>query len=502
MNNRFVAFSAASLMAVAYVLTTDATQAPEEWAAVGSSRFDVADRLAIENVIANMLVNLDKYDVEAWSGAFSDDATLAVVDADDRFVLSKSQFVQGMKDRYRQFQANKMQRRHVMSNIAFLSQTADSAHIKCSGVLLSTQDSAKTELVSTLFVEGQLVKQDGYWKIHSWTVGNDAKMDTRKAVQSYGILPSEITQGQLTSELVPGTIPYRVLLPGGYDQETEPLPLLLLLHGGGGSCEDLDWWKPVFDELWDAGKLPKLVVAMASVGEREIERRARYMDFRDGSEKWESFVITDFLSHLRGQFPISDEPNKTLIAGISDGGFGALRIAFKHPETFAGVVGFEPAILPALRWNDVMPRNHFFISKDVLTRYYGNPIDEAYWAANNPATIAHTNADRIRRSGLAVYLECGDNDYLNLHEGTEFLHQVLWNAGIEHEYHLVRGADHLGGSLPERMKEGVAFLQRVLNPPDDDSNQELQQMIDYFRTVKEPAERESPRRVRSGENQD
>ena len=36
------------------------------------------------------------------------------------------------------------------------------------------------------------------------------------------------------------------------------------------------------------------------------------------------------------------------------------------------------------------------------------PLDEDYWAANNPGTIAKRNADRIRNSGLAIYIECGD----------------------------------------------------------------------------------------------
>ena len=66
----------------------------------------------------------------------------------------------------------------------------------------------------------------------------------------------------------------------------------------------------------------------------------------------------------------------------------------------------------------------------------------------NPASIATDNAAAIRASGLKIFFDCGDNDYLNLHDGAEFLHRVLWDHGIQHEYRLVHGADHLGQPDP------------------------------------------------------
>ena len=55
-----------------------------------------------------------------------------------------------------------------------------------------------------------------------------------------------------------------------------------------------------------------------------------------------------------------------------------------------------------------------------------------------------------------------------LHEGTEFLHRVLWDNGIAHEYHLVHGADHVGRTLRPRSIEALEFLARVLDPPGPD----------------------------------
>jgi S-formylglutathione hydrolase len=44
------------------------------------------------------------------------------------------------------------------------------------------------------------------------------------------------------------------------------------------------------------------------------------------------------------------------------------------------------------------------------------------------------------------------------------MHRVLWDNGIQHEYHLVRGANHVGRTVPRRMREGFEFLSRALGP--------------------------------------
>jgi S-formylglutathione hydrolase len=93
---------------------------------------------------------------------------------------------------------------------------------------------------------------------------------------------------------------------------------------------------------------------------------------------------------------------------------------------------------------------------------WGDPFDEQAWLSDNPATVADRNADAIRDSGLGIYLEVGDVDYINLHDGAEFMHRVLWDRDIRHEYHLVRWADHVGASIPRRVIEAHQFLGAAL----------------------------------------
>jgi S-formylglutathione hydrolase len=277
---------------------------------------------------------------------------------------------------------------------------------------------------------------------------------------------SQLVEGKVETKLMPAPVEYAVLLPDGYDSAKGPFPLLLFLHGGGGDRSFLTRFRPVIEEMWNSGRLPKMVLATPSAG------RSFYMDYKDGSQKWESFILGPFLDHLRKSYKVSTDRSGTLLFGISMGGLGGLRLSFKHPDKFAAVVALEPGIDAALKWSEVKPRNRFWRSDELMRTIFGDPFDAAYWEANNPASLAVLNADKIRASGLKIFLDAGDLDLFNLHEATEFLHRILWDKQIQHEYHLIHGADHVGRTLPPRTKEGLAFLSRVLKPPPPDPEAE------------------------------
>lgn len=269
----------------------------------------------------------------------------------------------------------------------------------------------------------------------------------------------DISFHKLTSSHVPGELGVAIYTPPGYDRtRAEAYPLLLFLHGGNGSEKDLLVFKKVFDSEIAAGRIPPLVIAMPSA------RRSLYMDFRDRTERWESFILADVLPFVRRSARAATDRERSFIGGVSMGGLGSLRIAFKHPDRFAGVVALEPAIEGALEWKGVGPHTRFWRPEEVLYPMFGKPVDPEYWALNNPATIARRAPDRLL--DLRIYLEVGDQDALYLYEGAESLHRVLFDAGIAHEYRLVHGAEHIGPSLLPRMADALGFVGRQISPPD------------------------------------
>ena len=293
---------------------------------------------------------------------------------------------------------------------------------------------------------------------------------------------SQLVESRLDTKLVPGPVEYNVLLPDGYDSEKGPLPLLLFLHGGGGDRTFLTRLRAAIDDMWNAGTLPKMVVVTPSAA------RSFYMDYKDGSQKWESFIVGPFLDHLRQTYKVTRERKGTLLFGISMGGLGGLRLGFKYPDKFEAVAALEPGIDPALKWKDVKPRNRFYRSDELMQTIFGKPFDEGYWEANNPASICVANSDRIRASGLGIYIDVGDVDAFNINEGTEFIHRIMWDFKIPHEYHLVRGADHVGRTIRPRTTEALGFLARVLNPPPADPE------ADALRRQLEPLKRASEKK--------
>lgn len=292
---------------------------------------------------------------------------------------------------------------------------------------------------------------------------------------------SRLVEADFSSDLLPKPVEYSVLLPPDYDETKEPVPLLYFLHGGGGNRSFLAGIKPLFERLWNEGRLPQLVAVTPSAG------RSFYMDYRDGSEKWESLLVGPFLSHVRKSYHARQDRESLFICGVSMGGMGALRLGFKYPELFAGLAALEPGIEPALAFKDIHFEDRFWRSNELFETIFGKPVDEEHWASNNPANIVTRDAENIRSSKLGIYLECGDEDSFGLHQGTEFLHRILWDNGIPHEYHLVRGADHLGRTLGRRLREALQFIGRLISPPPPDP--EVDNLHKMVAQLKEQARR-------------
>src|ERR1700693_2837704 len=229
---------------------------------------------------------------------------------------------------------------------------------------------------------------------------------------------SRVETSKLPVDFAPQGVPYAAILPPGYDQ-SGPMPLCLFLHGGGGSHQNLIDSKPIYDELWASGTMPPMVLASAGISPLGF-----YLDHPGGKVRWESFIAQDFIAHLRRTYKVRSDRYSTIISGTSMGGHGSLRIAFRNPDRFAAVAALEPALDPALQVDEVGARNRFFFpmvlqsggdaSADQLV---GSNRDSVLFKANNPANLAIANADAIRASGLAIYIDAADEDVFNLHDG-------------------------------------------------------------------------------------
>lgn len=289
---------------------------------------------------------------------------------------------------------------------------------------------------------------------------------------------TELIEAEMPTELVASPLEYAVLLPPAEARGEEPLPLVYFLHGGEQDRSLLANLREVFAQAWSRGTLPPAAIVTPSAS------RALYLDTRDGAERWETLLTSEFLSHLRSRYGLAEDRAGTAACGISMGGLGVLNLGLKHPDKFVAVAALEPGIMPALTFEAIPPRNTFFRGRRLLEQLHGRPIDPEHWAANNPASLAVARAESLRTAAPAIYLDCGDADTLHLDEGAEFLHRVLRDQGIRHEYHLVLGADHVGDSLRPRLAEALAFLGRALRPaPPDERAAEFRRQMERLKRI-------------------
>jgi S-formylglutathione hydrolase len=293
-------------------------------------------------------------------------------------------------------------------------------------------------------------------------------------------MPSNVELSELSSKYLAAPVGYAVITPPGYD-ESDAIPLCIVLMGGGGSRQSLVECQPLFDQWWAEGVLAPMVFATPSAG------MSYYVEDPEG-ERWDSFIVEDFIPHLRAAYNVST----AVISGMSMGGYGALKIAFAHPERFAAVAAMNPMLEPGLGDAEVGARNKIHHFSGGPARLIGKGRDPQLFAANHPANRAIANRGRILEAGLPIYFEAGDNDFVNAHDGAEFLHRVLWDLDLSHDYHLVRGADHGGPTFRPRMRATYAWITAVLTPakatPEQAALDAIRAQLEPLRAQAEPSD--------------
>ena len=255
------------------------------------------------------------------------------------------------------------------------------------------------------------------------------------------------------SQVLGQQIPYCVLLPPSYDHEdTRRYPVLYFLHGLGDNEQMFvrsGGWS-MTEDLWEQGRMGEYLV-VTPAGDASF-----YINSRDGRHRYQDFFLNEFLPYIEHRYRIRAERNSRGIAGISMGGYGALRFAFLHPELFRSVSAQSPALidkLPAFTMRDAQDT----VRLRMLGEVFGEPPDQAFWDRNNPLTLAKT-ADI---KGMKIYLDCGSEDDYGFNVGTEALHKILVSRKIPHEFHIYPGG-HNWAFFAEHLPAVLEFQARAI----------------------------------------
>jgi S-formylglutathione hydrolase FrmB len=250
----------------------------------------------------------------------------------------------------------------------------------------------------------------------------------------------------LPSKILARAVPYCVLLPPSYDAEkTRRYPILYLLHGLGDNEQMLvhSGGMNLVEDLWEQHELGEFLI-VTPAGDASF-----YINSHDGKRRYEDFFLQEFMPGVEKRYRAQAGRSTRGIAGISMGGYGALHIAFRHPQLFAAVGAHSAALMEKMP--NISAENSRQIGRlRVLGDAFGSPFDPAFWNQNDPEAIART----ANLAGLKIYFDCGSEDDYGFDAGAEALDKLLTSRHIPHEFHLYPGghnwsyfAEHLPALL-------------------------------------------------------
>jgi S-formylglutathione hydrolase FrmB len=238
------------------------------------------------------------------------------------------------------------------------------------------------------------------------------------------------------SALLHSSVRYCVYLPASYssaEAKTRKYPVLYLLHGLGGSEQamalDGEW--STLQDLRRENKVGDFLVVAPDGWD------TFYINSRDGKTPYGDFFLREFLPFVERTYRVRTERAAHGITGFSMGGYGALRMAFGHPELFGSVSAHSGALMRAPPQGVNAGASSGNLAAQLLAKVFGNPIDLKFWNLNSPFVLARKNAAALLK--MKIYFDCGTEDSFGFYRGASELHETLDSLKIPHEFHLYPG---------------------------------------------------------------
>ena len=170
-----------------------------------------------------------------------------------------------------------------------------------------------------------------------------------------------------------------------------PPPVLYLLHGL--SDDDTTWLRRTSIERYAAAL--GLAVVMPQV------HRSFYTDQAYGGRYW-TFLSEELPQLVGSLFRVSDRREDTFVAGLSMGGYGAVKWALRQPERFAAAASLSGAVDVARLASGRRPEDPRMFDRIFDRREVAGTPDDLFWLLPRADVAALPS----------LYLCCGTEDVL------------------------------------------------------------------------------------------
>jgi enterochelin esterase family protein len=241
---------------------------------------------------------------------------------------------------------------------------------------------------------------------------------------------------RFTSSLLSNERTLAVYTPAGFDRRRLDYPLLVLFDGD--AYRNLIPTPTILDNLISARRLPPMVAVFVSnvAGSREQEllfNRA----FVDA-------VASELVPWIRERYPVSTDPRKAVIGGLSAGGAAATYAALRHPNVFGNVIAQSGAFNSSPeQMLDFQQRSP---ASDATDRHVQEEVEdrgavEGDWLARQVIALPPRPVRFYLDAGL---FESSIGGVTGVLDGTRHFRDVLRAKGYEVHYQMfVGGHDYL-----------------------------------------------------------
>jgi len=227
---------------------------------------------------------------------------------------------------------------------------------------------------------------------------------------------------KLASKLMARDMPYRVIVPVGYDAKPEQrFPVIYLLHGLAGHFTN---WTDLTKVTSYAAKY-NFIIVMPEGNDGWYTDSATVP-----KDKYESYLLRELIPEIDKKYRTVRDRAHRIVAGLSMGGYGAIKFGLKYPEMFSVVGSFSGALTaPLPSALDIAPTWKELIVS--LASVYG-PEDSKTRRDNDIFRLLNEMpADKLRSLPF-IYLACGTED--NLLKTNRDLDALLLDKKLPHEF--------------------------------------------------------------------
>ncbi|SEU14602.1 alpha/beta hydrolase family protein [Paenibacillus sp. NFR01] len=216
-------------------------------------------------------------------------------------------------------------------------------------------------------------------------------------------------------------------------------PTLYLLHGL--SDDDSIWLRRTSIERYVAEM--GIAVVMPQV------HRSFYTDMEEGGRYW-TFISEELPAIARSFFPLSSEREDNFVAGLSMGGYGAIKLGLRKPEMFAAAASLSGALSMASHIKEHRRDGNPLIAE--FDRIFGqNDIS----GTPNDLLWLLKQADEANGPKPLLYQCCGTEDFL--YEDNQEFRKACAETSLSLTYEEGPG-EHEWGYWDAKIQDVLAWL--------------------------------------------